>query len=172
MFVLGSLTLLAGCAERVYVGPSGQYAFSPSVEQNEFHENVRDSFISLPEEVALHEKINLYRQDMGFLPLELTDTISFVCREHSKAMANGDVAFGHDGFDDRFDILSQQISLDEVAENVAMAYDVNNPIANIIDDWLNSEGHRKNIEGDYHLTGVGVANSDDGYVYFTQMFLR
>ena len=109
MLVVGSLTLFMGCSEGIYVGPSGTMSFSPTTEQNDFSEEVRDSFISLPEEVALHEKINVYRQDIGITPLELTDTISYLCREHSKAMADGDVDFGHDGFDDRFDILTQQI---------------------------------------------------------------
>jgi uncharacterized protein YkwD len=32
-------------------------------------------------------------------------------------------------------------------------------------------GHRKNIEGPYEVTGIGVARNAQGEVYFTQIFV-
>ncbi len=37
--------------------------------------------------------------------------------------------------------------------------------------WLGSEVHRKKIEGEYDLSGVGVAVSEDGTWYLTQLFV-
>jgi uncharacterized protein YkwD len=38
--------------------------------------------------------------------------------------------------------------------------------------WLNSPGHRKNIEGPYNLTGIAMAKAKDGTMYFTQIFIN
>ena len=56
------------------------------------------------------------------------------------------------------------------SENVAMN---NSPIpAQVaVRGWINSEGHKKNMEGDYDLTGVGIARSRNGSWYFTQIFV-
>jgi len=46
------------------------------------------------------------------------------------------------------------------------------PVGVAVSGWLNSTGHRNNIEGNYDLTGVGVAKSSDGKYYLTQMFAK
>ena len=38
--------------------------------------------------------------------------------------------------------------------------------------WLNSPGHKSNIESNSNLTGVGVAFDEDSTMYFTQIFIR
>ena len=35
---------------------------------------------------------------------------------------------------------------------------------------LYSPGHRKNMEGQFNLTGIGCARGKDGVFYFTQLF--
>jgi uncharacterized protein YkwD len=42
----------------------------------------------------------------------------------------------------------------------------------VVDGWLRSPGHRRNIEGDFRLTGIGVATARNGMVYFTQIFIK
>ena len=42
----------------------------------------------------------------------------------------------------------------------------------VVNMWLNSPGHKRNIEGNFTLTGIGIAEADNGYLYFTQIFLR
>ena len=41
-----------------------------------------------------------------------------------------------------------------------------------VTDWLESPGHRRNIEGSYELTGIGVAQGPNGMYHFTQLFVR
>jgi uncharacterized protein YkwD len=55
-------------------------------------------------------------------------------------------------------------------ENIAWGY----PTAQaVVTGWLNSPGHRANIEGaSYTQTGVGVASGADGSLYWTQSFGR
>jgi uncharacterized protein YkwD len=42
----------------------------------------------------------------------------------------------------------------------------------VVDGWLHSPGHKKNIEGDYNFTGIGVSKDKNGRIYYTQIFLR
>ena len=38
--------------------------------------------------------------------------------------------------------------------------------------WLHSPHHLKNIRGDYNFSGIGVWQSKNGALYFTQLFLK
>ncbi len=42
----------------------------------------------------------------------------------------------------------------------------------VVDGWLHSPGHRRNIMGDFRLTGIGVAEAANGMIYFTQIFVK
>ncbi len=85
-------------------------------------------------------------------------------------MANKSVAFGHDGFDNRIDVIISKIGrINAAAENVA--YGQMNA-STVVNGWLRSPGHKKNIEGDYNLTGIGVYKDANGTIYFTQIFLK
>ena len=47
-----------------------------------------------------------------------------------------------------------------------------NTAEGVVKMWLNSQGHRENIEGDYNMTGIGISKSADGTPYFTEIFIR
>jgi uncharacterized protein YkwD len=57
-----------------------------------------------------------------------------------------------------------------LAENVALGY----PTADaVVQGWMNSSGHRKNIlDGGVVETGVGIARSSAGGLYYCQVFGR
>jgi uncharacterized protein YkwD len=57
------------------------------------------------------------------------------------------------------------------AENVAAELGYDDPAEEIVRGWLASTGHRKNIEGGYDTTGIGIARSPAGKVYVTQIFV-
>jgi uncharacterized protein YkwD len=42
----------------------------------------------------------------------------------------------------------------------------------VVDGWLHSPGHRRNIEGDFKLTGIGLAFGHNGNIFFTQIFTK
>jgi uncharacterized protein YkwD len=82
----------------------------------------------------------------------------------------GKRSFGHDGFDNRIaDIRKSAGFIRGAAENVAYGQLT---AAQVVDGWLNSPGHKKNIEGDYNLTGIGTVQREDGVIYFTQIFIK
>ena len=122
------------------------------------------------QEEKVHQLVNQYRQQVGLRALSLKHEISDVARQHSQNMADKVVSFGHEEFQKRTDEIKTQIMFKRTSENVAMN---NSPIpAQVaVRGWINSEGHKKNMEGDYDLTGVGMARSRNGSWYFTQIFV-
>ncbi len=114
--------------------------------------------------------INEHRTEMALKPLVMNKAISNVAAGHSRNMATEKVPFGHKGFDDRMDLLAEKLKpTSSFAENVAYgattadeAYDL----------WINSPGHRQNIEGDFNLTGIGIVKSKSGDLYYTQIFVK
>ena len=116
----------------------------------------------------VHNLINQHRQSIGLPALVWSDTVAVQCIIHSENIASGAVPFGHDGFSGRVAAIGQTISWTSAGENVAGA----GSASVAVQLWLNSPGHRSNIEGDFDIAGVGVAvHPVYGYVY-TQIFIR
>lgn len=123
-------------------------------------------------EQATFNSINAHRASIGLAKLNWSGVMAGQARGHSEAMADGRVNFSHDGFQDRVDAIKKEISIGGAGENVAMNWGSADPVGVAVSGWLNSTGHKANIEGDYDLTGVGVAKSSDGKYYLTQMFVK
>lgn len=114
--------------------------------------------------------VNKHRADMGLKPLVNNATIAAAAEQHSKNMATKKIPFGHDGFNARMDKLAKQLPPSySYAENVAEGATT---AKEVVDQWLHSPGHKKNIEGDYNITGIGIAKSANGTLYYTQIFLN
>lgn len=114
--------------------------------------------------------VNEHRRSIGLAPLQANSYISSVALGHSRDMLSGKSPFGHDGFRDRINLISKRLGkLHVAAENVASG-----PMSarEVVDGWLHSPGHRRNIEGDFRLTGIGLAFGRNGNIYFTQIFTR
>jgi uncharacterized protein YkwD len=114
--------------------------------------------------------INEYRASIGLPGLQIINEASSEAIKHSIEMASRTTAFGHDGFDERIDNIVKKIGFVHAsAENVAYG---KLTAKEVVDLWLNSPGHKKNIEGNYALTGIGIAKDADGLIFYTQIFLR
>ena len=122
-------------------------------------------------EKSVHQQINKYRQSLNLSPLELDPEVSQQARMHSENMAQGKVPFSHQGFSARTEQLKSVLPYSRVAENVAYNQGVGDPAMQAVEGWINSSGHRQNIEGNFDRTGIGVAVNDRGEYYFTQIFL-
>ncbi len=120
------------------------------------------------EEDILHY-VNKFRKSKGLPALKMNETISVEARSHSKAMANGRTGFGHNGFEDRIDDISKKLGrVNGAAENVAYG---NLSAEAVVDGWIKSPGHRKNMLGNFNLIGIGTARGKGNIVYFTQIFI-
>lgn len=119
------------------------------------------------------ELINDYRKDHGMAQLAWADTIAGLARDHSKAMASGDVEFGHGGFMDRVHSLKAHMTgFRGAGENVLMTDNPNDVARSAVALWLHSPHHLANIRGDFNYSGLGVWQDKAGMIYFTQIFVK
>jgi len=114
--------------------------------------------------------VNQHRRAMGLNDLQMIDVANAEAQQHSVDMVKGRTPFGHDGFESRVaDIRKATGFISGAAENVAYG---NLTAAEVVDGWLHSPGHKKNIEGAYNLTGIGTVQREDGVIFFTQIFIK
>lgn len=114
--------------------------------------------------------VNAYRRSHGLGSLQPIDAATQQAFIHSRNMATGRTAFGHDGFSTRVNNVRNAVGfVSAAAENVAYG---NMSAKEVVDGWLHSPGHRKNIEGNYNQTGIGISEDRQGVLYFTQLFIR
>jgi len=115
----------------------------------------------------IYVMVNNHRTKIGLNKLSLNHIIQSEARLHSKNMAEKKTAYGHDGFKKRVNVIRKSAHKKMVGENVAYGY---NSADSVVNGWLKSKGHRKNIETKYTHTGIGVYISSSGKYYFTQIF--
>ncbi|MDI9818671.1 MULTISPECIES: CAP domain-containing protein [unclassified Legionella] len=116
------------------------------------------------------DEVNHYRASKGLNNLALNEDISKEARQHSLDMAEKNMKFGHQDFDKRVTHIKASIpDFAGGAENIAC---FKLPPKQVVQKWLTSRGHRRNIEGRYNLTGVGIVQDAKGWIYYTQIFVR
>jgi len=112
---------------------------------------------------------NEFRASKGLAPLKLESYCSQLAQKHSENMANGKVAFGHDQFEIRNDAVTLKFhGVSGVGENVAYG---NLDAKAVVDGWIKSPGHRRNMLGDFNMIGIGAAPKGR-VTYFTQFFVK
>lgn len=120
-------------------------------------------------ESEILQLVNEHRVSQGMTTVQSEPACQREARIHSENMATGEVDFGHDGFADRFDLLQSEIQAIKMGENVALGQTT---AEEVMEDWINSPGHKANIEGDFTHLGVGVFETNTGTKYFTQIFVK
>ena len=120
--------------------------------------------------VDILKLINQHRRSIGLGDLQMLDIVNSEAQQHSTDMVKGKTPFGHEGFEYRVaDIRKVTGFIKGAAENVAYGLLT---AEEVVDGWLHSPGHKKNIEGDYNFTGIGTVQREDGVIYFTQIFIK
>jgi len=119
-------------------------------------------------EQAIFQQVNAYRARQRLPALRWDERLAQQARQHSQTMLSS--GLGHAGFERRLAAIGLPWSA--AAENVASNRGRPDPATRAVQDWLNSPGHRRNLEGSYTLTGIGAARDARGEVAFTQIFLR
>lgn len=120
-----------------------------------------------PEVESFVELVNAHRSDVGCPPLQWNSDVGRVAQAHSEDMVDRGF-FSHTNPDGKspFDRLREAgIDYAGAAENIAYGY----PTASaVLAGWLNSSGHRANIEN-CSLTqhGIGLRGT-----HWTHLFIR
>ncbi len=117
--------------------------------------------------------INAYRHDHDLPGLTWNPAIAETARGHSRDMAEGRCDFGHDGFGDRVSHLRAVLGrVRGAGENVLYTDDPREVAHQAVEIWLHSPPHLHNIRGDFDSSGIGVWETNDGVIYFTQIFVK
>ncbi|MFC6765177.1 CAP domain-containing protein [Natrinema soli] len=156
-------------------------------------ETTDDSLDRSQVERDIHEAVNEERTARGLEPLSFDTELRDIARGHSEDMAERGY-FSHvdpegNDFADRYDAAGYECRANGYTggENIAQTwydtpvrtdggetvqYETERELANgIVDQWMNSSGHRENILAtQWENEGIGVYVTDDGRVYATQNF--
>ncbi|WP_427159377.1 CAP domain-containing protein [Aliinostoc sp. HNIBRCY26] len=143
-------------------------AFSAASPIVQFQQIAQSQIDTEAIEASVFQQVNQYRVSQKLPPLTRNAAIDNQARIHSQNMASGKVTFGHNGVEERLDAIA--IPYNGAAENVA-DIDVRNSATLAVEKWLSSPRHKTNIEGNFNLSGVGVA-SNGSKIYVTQIFLE
>lgn len=115
--------------------------------------------------------VNDHRTSSDMKSLVYSEAIEAVARKHSLDMAMQDVPFGHDGFSLRCDKIRKRFQKTKLCGEI-LAWGHDDPL-DVFDGWMNSPGHRLKIENPrYTHTGLGFAISEEGHIFWTQIFLE
>lgn len=124
---------------------------------------------ALIQQNILHH-INQYRMKHGLSALVMNPIMNQEATKHSQDMARHRIPFGHQYFSDRIKRIYAAIpNCNGGAENVAFNY---KDTQELVRQWLKSPGHKRNIDGHYNLTGIGIARDSQNKLYYTQLFIR
>lgn len=119
-------------------------------------------------ELDVLELLNTYRAQQGLSELQFLDESSVQAANHNQHMIeNNEVC--HDFFGIRFEALVKSVNAKAVSENVAFGYQTAEAVVNA---WIKSDGHRKNLEGEHTHFGISVKEDQDGQLYFTNIFVK
>ena len=125
-------------------------------------------------ETRLHAAVNDFRHEQHLIPLERQPDLDAVARGHSEDMARRGF-FSHTSPEGNTWV--ERLALAGVAgftmagENVGQTNRAD-PNTEILEGWKNSPAHRENLlSRPMNATGVGIARSADGRLFYTQLYL-
>jgi uncharacterized protein YkwD len=129
-------------------------------------------FVDLERE--LHRQVNRHRGRERLPTMVWDEAVAEAARGHSRDMAAGRVPFSHAGFERRAAELRRELGgWEAIAENLAMNdYPRDSSAVRAFWGLLGSPQHRRNLEGRFTRTGVGVARGRGGDWFYTQIYVR
>ena len=150
----------------------------PSTNQGSTENNtvVSDKFMAQVEQ-AIFNKVNEERAKAGVSPLSYNSTMEKYARIKSQDMGDNNY-FSHADLSGKY--ITSKMKADGVSykawgENIAYIGGITDPTAlanKFMENWMNSEGHRKNIlSTNFDSIGIGVYQSGNR-VYATQEFYK
>lgn len=146
------------------------FSCSPKLSTSEALPSAKGHVTTGNMEESILYYINDHRHSLGLVSLQPVAEAARQAYRHSKDMADRKTDFGHEGFDQRIQAIKQQSGwISASAENVAYGQ---LSAREVVNGWLNSPGHKRNIEGNYRFTGIGVYKDRKGITFFTQIFFR
>lgn len=125
-------------------------------------------------EASFHQDVNRERSARHLILLERDPLLDAVARAHSADMASRRYLSHVDpaGRNPLDRIQAAGVSGFSLAAENAGLTDQEDPNRQILEGWLSSPVHRRNLHAPpFNRTGVGIAQAADGTWYYTQLYL-
>lgn len=126
-------------------------------------------------EFQIFQAINQKRLQFGIKPVKWREETAQIARFHSDNLAKFDF-LSHYGIDgktvggraDDFGLKKWKM----IGENVACLRGYPDFVNQVVESWMASPSHRQNLLNPrWKESGIGVAHTNSGKIYFTQVFL-
>lgn len=164
--MLGAILVSATAAQRVRIVGSATGKVLPKSETRG----------AATDEQSIYELINAERRRRGAGPLVWDEKVAQMARNYSRQMAR-------ESFFDHFDPDGLSVvdrarraglkGWSMIGENLFFAEGYGRIDRLAVRGWMESPSHRRNLlERQYTTTGIGLAQTRDGRIYITQVFLR
>ena len=142
-------------------------SFTVSCSKDDSQEDVEiTEALSISEEIF--QLVNAHRLSIGKNALFKNTLATELAEEHTHYMISQN-EISHDGFSERSNRLFNEESATRTGENVAYGQQ---SAEHVMEAWINSSGHRANIEGDFTHIGISAIKNQSGVYYYTQIFLK
>jgi uncharacterized protein YkwD len=128
------------------------------------------------DEFQIHYLVNNERRKKGLGDLYWEESLARLARNYSRQMAR-ESFFSHYDRDGNTVVERAQSSniggWSKIGENLFFCEGYDNFDALAVRGWMNSSEHRRNIlDRQFDGTGIGIAQTRDGRIYITQVFIR
>ncbi|MGK7931305.1 MAG: CAP domain-containing protein [Microcystaceae cyanobacterium] len=168
---VGAILLLFGSLTGCQQIEQGEVTLTPT-STPEITPQLADPATLRALERELYTVVNKYRRSRQLPPLNITPTVSQHARLYSKQMAAKTIEFGENKLSEKVKALSISLNIENAAQTIAISPSYPNPIASTLQGWINNPSQRQYLEGDYDLTGIGIAQNLSGEYYITQIFIK
>jgi len=128
------------------------------------------------DEREIFELINQERSKKGLGELVWDSSLSRLARAYSQKMARENFFSHYDGDGASVESRAKNMSIknwSKIGENLFFCKGYPNPNDAAVRGWMKSPTHRDNIlDPDFTASGIGIAESEDGKIYVTQVFIE
>lgn len=128
------------------------------------------------DEIKILDLINLERERHGLSRLAADEQVADIARDYSEKMA-AENFFSH--YDAQGNSVLERAKAarlkrwSKIGENLFSVENLAKFAGFAVKSWLESPSHRENIlDPDWTTTGIGIAESDGGEIFITQIFIK
>ena len=114
----------------------------------------------------VYQLVNQERTKRGLNPLTLSPELNQIADERAEEISTD---FSHNGFQSYKDEISASFGTYIIGENIAYGAQ---SAADVMYSWMTSSGHKANIlDNRYSNIGIGIYQTSEGYLYYSQVFV-
>lgn len=124
--------------------------------------------------LAVNDAVNAYRSSKGLVEMRLLKGLCEIAQVHAEDMAAKRIGFSHEGFDQRIEQVKKRYHIKSysAAENLFYTSSGSDVAGQTLKGWINSPGHHVNLKGNFKYSGIGIAQSREGWFYVVQIYLN